>query len=66
MATGEGREKGGGDTLYVTAKEKRGQLVSLATWKARQRAREYHSIQRLLASTFSPTHETINKTLELG
>ena len=60
------KRKGGTDTRYVAAKEKRGQLISLATWKARQRAREYHSIQRILASTFSFAHEPIQKGLELG
>ncbi len=39
-------------TQYVGPRARRTQLVSLATWKARQLKREQHQVQKVIASTF--------------
>lgn len=41
------------DKIYINPKEHRRQLVSLATWKARQQQRERHEIQKIIASAYS-------------
>jgi hypothetical protein len=37
---------------YIEPKERRSQLISLSTWKARQKKREFHETQKIIASAY--------------
>jgi hypothetical protein len=43
---------GKSEKIYINPKDHRHQLVSLATWKARQQQRERHEIQKIIASAY--------------